>query len=390
MPGQPSQAAGTFILLARTPSMSSFVKRQFMDAYRRRVVTSKEVHMHPQRLASSRVALLVALLVALVLSFGVAAPAWAAPRPPARAAVPAMASVALTGKVTLPETSIDGPGLASVGTTSVIAWTGTDAAHHLNVEISTDGLHFDLRTKLTLNETSPFRPDVTLLTENLPISVAWTGTDANHSLNLIFGVYQRGGEKLTLFDDNSFIAPAILQGASGPNGNTLYLAWTGTDTNHSLNFLPITEHGGAFTLGTKQTLSEFSSDAGPHLVRAGSETVALCWTSRSGQPKAAIANTTDLKFGSIATLTGQTSAFAPDAFFNVAVQGPPVWISWTGTDAAHHLNLEQTTTYPNFPNTKTILDELALGGPALAFNAGNQIAWTGTDASHHLNIAKFT
>ena len=308
----------------------------------------------------------------------------AAPAARTAHAVPARTAAArITSKVTLPETSIDGPALASVETTSVIGWTGTDAAHHLNVELSRDGLHFDPSTKLTLNETSPYRPDVGLFSENVAISIAWTGSDTNHSLNVIFGVYQHGGEKLTLWHENSFTAPALLQVASDTNGVLMYLAWTGTDANHSLNFLPITDSGGTFTLGTKQTLSQFSSNAGPHLVPAGPDSVALCWTSRSGQPKVAVAGS-DLKFGLVATLP-EASAFAPAMLFRTSSD----WIAWTGTDAAHHLNVEMTNSYPGFPNPKTILGDTAFGGPALGQNAGNQIVWTGTDAAHHLNVATF-
>jgi IS605 OrfB family transposase len=71
----------------------------------------------------------------------------------------------LLTKITLPDTSVDGPALSSVyvpsGTSeSALAWTGTDASHQLNVETSSDGLHF--AHKVTLDETSPYRPDVAL------------------------------------------------------------------------------------------------------------------------------------------------------------------------------------------------------------------------------------
>jgi len=72
--------------------------------------------------------------------------------------------------------------------------------------------------------------------------------------------------------------------------------------------------------------------------------------------------------------------------------GPGDWIGWTGTDPAHHLNLQSTTTFPTFTDpagTKTVLDDTALGGHAVAFNVDGQIAWTGTDSAHHLNIATF-
>ena len=76
---------------------------------------------------------------------GGAAPAWAATQQPAYpAAVGVLAAPARTAsatsivsKVVLPETSIDGPpfggpALAFIGFPQ-LAWTGTDAAHRLNV-----------------------------------------------------------------------------------------------------------------------------------------------------------------------------------------------------------------------------------------------------------------
>ncbi|MBV8607258.1 MAG: hypothetical protein JO034_07335 [Singulisphaera sp.] len=51
----------------------------------------------------------------------------------------------LLSQVTLPETSIAGPALASNGGDLFIAWTGTDAAHSLNVEDLTLGNKFPFR-----------------------------------------------------------------------------------------------------------------------------------------------------------------------------------------------------------------------------------------------------
>jgi len=367
----------------------------------------------PTRQVVAQLVTLGALLLSAALFGAGVAPALAAPQHLARGAhparlahsvaapAPAVLAASIATKVVLPETSIDGPALASIiptapneTTQSVLGWTGTDAVHHLNVETSSDGLHFG--NKLTLDETSPFRPAVTLLTQSGPFSIAWTGTDANHSLNVEWDVLGNHPTKLTLRQENSFTAPGLLQGESGPNDNLLFLAWTGTDANHSLNILPITISTTTFTftLGAKHVLSQFSSNAGPQLSPAGfnpqggTNSIALNWTSRALQPMAAIGNFPDLLFSSIATLP-ETSAVAPDTAFHVEVQNGPTWISWTGTDAAHHLNLESTTTFPSFPNPKTILGDTAFGGPALALNDGNQLAWTGTDAAHHLNIAKF-
>lgn len=341
--------------------------------------------MRRHRLAAPVVALLT---LAALASSGIA-PAQAAPLHHTDAANRLAPTTHETSKVILPETSIDGPALSSVfqpnspSNRSVIAWTGTDPAHHLNVETSADGLHFD--HKLTLSQTSPFRPDVTQAAGGA-IALAWTGSDPNHLLNVLYDVYG-SPKKLTLTDENSISAPAItLLGAY------LFLAWTGTDPNHSLNLLPIAYSASSLVPGKKIILSQFSSDAGPHLARRGANSLVLEWTSRTRHLTLAFhPDVTPVQ----AVTSVQTSAFAPETSSlepYIGVSGRE-WIGWTGTDPAHHLNLQWTTTFPEFTNaasTKTVLGELAIGGPALGYNAGEQIAWTGADPAHHLNIAKYT
>ena len=331
----------------------------------------------------------IALLAAVVLAISSAAPVWVASQDPALATARVSPATHETGKIVLPETSIDGPALSSSfvqngSSETVIGWTGTDALHHLNVETSADGLHFG--NKLTLNETSSFRPDVHLSTAGGPVTVAWTGTDANHSLNVLYDVYGSSPKKLTLLDENSIAAPAVTL-----IGSDIFLAWTGTDANHSLNILPISFSGPSLVPGQKTVLSQFSSNAGPHLARRGANTMVLNWTSRAFQLEVA---TSQDGVHFTADSLPETSASAPDTsslepFIGISNRE---WIGWTGTDGAHHLNVQWTTTFPQFTNpagTKTVLDETALGGPALDYNAGEVIAWTGTDAAHHLNVAKY-
>ncbi len=339
--------------------------------------------MRTPHLAKTLATLLTA--VALALGSGTT-PAWAATQhavTPPTPALPTETAVSFASKVTLPETSIDGPTLSSVGSDSVLAWTGTDAEHHLNVETSSAGLPFG--NKRTLDETSLFRPAVALAAQDGAVAVAWTGTDSNHSLNVLYDVYG-SSKKLTLWDENSFTAPALLIGPG------MYLAWTGTDSNHSLNLLALSVTASGLIAGAKTTLFADSSDAGPYLARGSATVIDLAWTSRSLQLRVASAtNPAGLEPG---TALAEISASAPDvsvlgAFLGV---GNQQWIGWTGTDEAHHLNLTWTTAFPTFPSPpagKTILSDTALGGPALAYNGANQIAWTGTDSAHHVNIATF-
>jgi len=167
------------------------------------------------------------------------------------------------------------------------------------------------------------------------------------------------------------------------------LAWTGTDANDSLNVLPITTSN-PLTPGTKTVLSQFSSNAGPSLKgNVFFDRLVLGWSTRGAQ-QLNLAESTDAVHFTSALGSGlpQTSATAPQ-FFN---SSNPC-IAWTGTDAVHHLNVQCTTQFPQFPNpaqTKTVLPETALGAPGFsAFISPSQaeIAWTGTDAAHHLNVA---
>jgi hypothetical protein len=343
--------------------------------------------MHRQHVAAA----LLALLAAVLLTVSSTVPAWAEAHHAAAASAPRLPAVTVNNKVTLPETSIDGPSLASAGNATALAWTGRDAAHHLNVETSMDGLHYD--HKLTLGETSPFRPDVAVaaVQASFVVVLAWTGADAHHSLNVLFDVYGSSPKKLTLTNESSFTAPAILFTPC------LCLAWTGTDAHHSLNVLMLTVSTTAIVPGTKTTLTQDSSDAGPRLVQSSSSDLALLWSAR-GTQQLRIATATDPSgLGAGTTVDGEISAAAPDAYALGPTfgQGSQQWLGWTGTDPAHHLNLQFTSAFPTFSDpddTKTILADTALGGPALSFNTApkeNLLAWTGTDAAHHLNVEGF-
>ena len=57
--------------------------------------------------------------------------------------------------------------------------------------------------------------------------VAWTGTDAAHTLNVIWDAYG-SPHKLTLWGETSIGAPALIYFS----GNLL-LAWTGADTSRA-------------------------------------------------------------------------------------------------------------------------------------------------------------
>ncbi len=342
-------------------------------------------------------------LALLLFTFVSALPASAAAQPPAAPqASAAPQAVSLSNKVTLwGETSVDGPALSSITDNfegvheiTTIGWTGTDTLHHLNLLQSSDNpalgaLHFG--NTITLPDTSFARPAIYQFGGGIgTTAVAWTGTDSNHSLNLAT-FYSTGqvAQRWTFRHESSNYAPALAY-----FGSDLILAWTGTDANHSLNVLPI--NFSTKMVGTKTILSQFSSSAGPNLavyaLGSGAQLV-LNWATPTQHLN--LATSTDGShftntLGAAGTL--QLSAQAPSSLYVAAEGGPDYWMAWTGTDPAHHLNIQWTQNFPQWPDaatTKTVLADSAFGGPQIASNQGLIIAWTGTDPGHTLNVALF-
>jgi hypothetical protein len=329
---------------------------------------------------SMRLCYVPEIILALLTAMPVVAGSGIAPtQAHASSAHHAVATVTEGTKVILPETSIAGPGFAL----SEIAWTGTDPAHHVNIRVGTDGLNFPEKT--TLPATSPVGPALVTQPGEAPLTPVLAWTDNNHLLHIQFGL---AGAITADLHETSFAAPAVALGTVGDVVETL-VAWTGTDANHSLNVLPITRAGtGVPTLGRKTELRQFSSDAGPSLVGnfQASEFV-LGWSVR-GTEKLNLATSTDGTSFTSALGAGlpQTSV-SPPAFVQLHGSASGC-IAWTGTDVASHLNVQCTTQFPQFPDpaeTKTKLSETALGGPGFF---DTEIAWTGMDATHHLNVAQ--
>jgi hypothetical protein len=157
-------------------------------------------------------------------------------------------------KTTMPETAIDGPaltflkgGVSGAGfTTLVIAWTGTDAGHHINTRTCSDTNFNQLAvpdpSKSTFPDTSDFGPSLATAiqqqTGDEVIFITWTGTrepDGRHRLNRGDSRDGRlfGGKKTS--DEQSIAKPAILTFSLHPPDQLVY-AWTGTDGAGQLNF----------------------------------------------------------------------------------------------------------------------------------------------------------
>jgi hypothetical protein len=292
-------------------------------------------------------------------------------------------------KVTLADTSIDGPALWTSPTgamRAILAWTGTDGSHHLNYMTSGNGLSFS--NKHTLSETSPFRPAIAAVTTdaNPTVELAWTGTDPAHHVNLLSGVPGQGFVKVTLHE-TSFTAPALAL-----NGGTVYLAWAGTDPNHSINVVPVLWRGG-ISVGTKVTLPQFSSISRPNLAFDPTiNQLILSYTAASGRIH--FATSPDGVHWSVLASSPllEWSDVSPTMAGFATNNMPRYFVAWRGIDGAHSLNVQYTESFPRWAlaDSKATLSEVCFGGPTLGFVGTYRqvlVAWTGLDTAHHLNVA---
>jgi hypothetical protein len=185
----------------------------------------------------------------------------------------------------------------------------------------------------------------------------------------------------------SFTAPALAL-----SGGTVYLAWAGTDPNHSLNIVPVLWRGG-LSVGTKVTLPQFSSISRPNLAFDPTlKQLLLSYTAPSGRIH--FATSTDGVHWSVPSSSplAEWSDLSPTMAGFATNNMPRYFVAWRGIDGLHSLNVEYTESFPRWPldDSKATLREACFGGPTLGFVGTYRqvlVAWTGLDKAHHLNVA---
>jgi hypothetical protein len=297
-------------------------------------------------------------------------------------------------KVTLGDTSIAAPGFWSEATNapasasytpvSAIAWAGTDTDHHLNVMLSADGVHYD--HKVTLNETSFTTPSILVVNQNNAniVVVAWTGSDLAHSLNILYDVY--GSPLKHTFSDTSFYAP----GLAAFNGQ-IWLTWAGTDGARTLNVMATGAQGQVS--GAKATLWPDHSVTPPTLIPdSGAGRLVLTWRNSAGASYIGVAQSADgVSWTEVTGPWSYTTLATPTiiGLNPIPANMTRYYQLWVGTDPAQRFLLAGGAT-PNADTTLTALSEAAVGGPQLGYVGQARqvlVVWTGTDTAHHLNIA---
>jgi hypothetical protein len=163
-----------------------------------------------------------------------------------------------------------------------VAWSGTDSKHHLNIACA-DPVSGGFQTQVT-NQLSAFAPALAVYRGAL--WMAWTGTDSNHTLN-IEQVHMVSGNTLSLDayvvgnNDASSQAPA-LAAASITGVQQLVIAWTGTDSHHHLNVASSGDVTGptAWSWSGTFTLNQLAS-GGPSLA-TWNNTLYIGWSGTDG------------------------------------------------------------------------------------------------------------
>lgn len=334
----------------------------------------------------------ICLAAATLGLYGMTATAIAAPHVPDRPQV-VFGPPQEGSKLILGETSIAGPALwALPGATPqvILGWTGTDAAHHVNVRTGSDGFH--LTAKRILPETSPYRPAVTFSSGGRAgfIVVAWTGTDAAHTLNV---EYLDAGtlatvRKQTFWGNTSFGGPGVAVYGAG----NLALVWTDKAQNRTvMRISPQGQILGKVQLGAASASGESTNLT----VNPANGQLVLSWIEPVQTYSVLFFSTsTDAVQWTATRWIAEYSDVAPSMVGIRATNMPTYWLAWTGTgrDTAHHLNVQYTERFPDWTNvnSKTMFGETGLGAPALGYVGQPRqmlVAWTGTDSAHHLNVA---
>lgn len=263
------------------------------------------------------------------------------------------------------------PALIAYNGTIYVGWTGRNAAHNLNLMTYDPATgSFGQAIVLTDSTLAGAGPSLTIFNGNLCVS--WMGT--NHHLNVAFfkpGDPTHLADKVTL-SETSPSAPSIMafQGR-------LYLSWMGMDGH-----LNIISSANASTFNTKVTYTT-SVLTSPTLV-AKNMFLFVAWEDTSSGSHIVFAqyNPSNPPVLNAVVSVASTSQL-PVSLFPAGVANPYLRVAWrTATDSHIRLAIYEGGAYLHNP---VYTSQTTLYGPALY---APYLSWTGTDAAHGINITQ--
>lgn len=273
-------------------------------------------------------------------------------------------------KTVLNETSLGMPALALLtdNTNLVLAWTERDSPNQISLAVCNDVLTLPLQfgRKQTLSFRSAAGPAVAA-GPNYQTYLAWRGADNDATLYFSSTKYDPNnrvfnfGPGVSLYEW-SFYAPAL---TADPVGPSVILSWTGTDEFALVNVKQSFDFGMSFQQWTKRTLRE-DSIASPGIVLIPSLGILkpllyLFWTGTDANSSLNIRRSLDGLTWDDKTkqILPEVSPFGPGAGGSV-IAGDSVFFSWTGYDSERHVN-----SYRHFPGGANLYDSQ---GTKIIFN----------------------
>jgi hypothetical protein len=257
-------------------------------------------------------------------------------------------------KNTLPDTSSAAPALAVYQGRLFLAWTGTDAQHHLNIESSIDGLNFDNKTVL-LDRTSHYSDGPALAVHDQALTIGWVGSGPQTYYAYSFDPLGQSWGPSVPFPYLSFFRPSLNQFYE--NFVIAYTDLVGYYKAYSLTYQQLESHPDAGAL--LDAPSEATDDGFPgayHLGRAWTDTNNNVWVD------------SDELGGAI---WEGYSQYGPSLVVDHIFDYHNFYIAWTNLDGHIEYNVLDASASPQYLSSQY--------APRATSNGQHDLAWAGTD-----------
>lgn len=230
-----------------------------------------------------------------------------------------------------------------------LAWTGTDPGHHLNVLYSVPG---STSKKLTLwsdnSFSSPSLEWLSVTAQGGTLLLAWTGTDVGHSLNIMqVRVTSQGlsqGPKTIYWNYHSADQPVLIRDRTFGSPARYFLGWSDVTSHRAMWAVspdaktwkqqpPFATWSGSgpSLMGLNEQLTHYPPF---WMAWAGTGTDTFHHVNILYAPSYTQATTNNVK-----VILPETALGGPIIGFNIYKPGQELIVAWTGTDPLHHINL---------------------------------------------------
>ncbi len=290
------------------------------------------------------------------------------------------------GTVTTGITSIDGPAFWTSAAYlpprpsapyAALAWTDATRSHTIHVMLSLDGLHYN--SEKTLSESSLIRPAIVVAWVNgtTVVTIAWTGGNSAHNLNVLYDVYGALGSPHKLILPQSSLNPPSLTIFQGK----YFIGWTAADNHHTLHVMSLGAN--ATTPGADIALtSDPGAGNGPTLQLDNPDhMLLLVWQQSGSQYVTILKSSNGTTWQGSANPPGQRSFQTPHT---IVINGAPAnmpgyYLTWTSSSDNHTVYAMNSFGLNGWPGPAEQLTGYALGGPEIGYVGHHYqviIAWT--------------